>query len=652
MTMNTKALSIAGLVVALVLLFAVNILSNTVFTAARVDLTENRLFTLSDGTRNILAGLKEPITVRLYLSERLARNLPAINSYATRIKGLLDEYQRASDGMVEIRIVDPEPFSEEEDRAVGYGLSGVPLDGGDEKFYMGLVGSNSVDDEDIIPFLSTSRESFIEYDITRMVYNLSSPELPVIGLLSSLPINGMGPRAALRGLTAPAWVVMDQVENLFEVQTIETDATRIPEQVDVLLLVHPKGLSDSTLYAIDQFVLGGGRALVFIDPYSESEQAPPRAMPMLPPSRNSELEKLLTAWGVESEPGKVVGDLQLAAKVRMQRAQEILTIDYPVWLNVLPDFFDPDDTVTAELGNITFATPGYLQPLENATTTFRPLIETTESATLFEAERFLDPNADPQDLLRDYVPAGNAMVLAARIEGPVKTAFPDGPPPVEAKGDDAAGGSDSNKDDGAEKEPREHLANSRDDVNVIVVADTDVLSDRFWVQVQEFLGNRIAIPSAANGAFMVNALDNLVGSNDLISVRNRGSFIRPFQRVNAIRRDAELEFRQKEQELIQRLDETEQRLVDLEKAKQGGESSMILSPEQRQELVRFRQEKVAIRKDLREVRRNLRRDIDNLDTRLKFVNIALIPILIGFGGLAASLWRTRRRRYHQGAPAH
>jgi ABC-type uncharacterized transport system involved in gliding motility auxiliary subunit len=639
---NTRALSITGLVVALALLFAVNILSNTVFTAARVDLTENRLFTLSDGTHNILEGLKEPITIRLYLSERLARNLPAINSYATRIKGLLGEYERASSGMVEVRIIDPEPFSEEEDRAVGYGLSGVPLEGGDETLYMGLVGTNSVDDEDIIPFLSTSRESFIEYDITRMVYNLSNPELPVVGLLSSLPINGMGPHAALRGMTAQPWVVMDQVDKLFEVQTIEADAVEIPREVDVLLLVHPKKLGDATLYAIDQFVLGGGRVLAFIDPHSESEQAPPSTMPMLPETRTSELEKLLAAGGAESESGKGVGDLQLAAKVRMQRAQKILTLEYPVWINTVPDVFDQEDTMTADLGNITFASSGYLQPLENASTTFRPLIETTENAALFEANRLLDPTADPQDLLRDYVPVGHAMVLAARIEGPVKSAFPDGPPPVEAK-DDA--------DKEVEKEPREHLAESTDDINVIVVADTDILADRFWVQVQDFLGTRIAIPSAANGAFMVNALDNLVGSNDLISVRNRGSFIRPFQRVNAIRQDAELEFRQKEQELMQRLQDTEQRLVELEQAKQGGDS-LILSPEQQQELVRFRQEKVGIRKDLRDVRRNLRRDIDNLDSRLKFVNIALIPILIGIGGLAAGLWRIHRRKPRASAPAH
>jgi gliding motility-associatede transport system auxiliary component len=660
MKMNTKTFSLAGLVVALALLFAVNILASSVFTSARVDLTANRLFTLSEGTRNIVSGLKEPITLRLYLSESLVRDLPAINSYASRIEGLLDEYQRASNGMIQVHIIDPEPFSEEEDRAVGYGLSGVPVNNGEDKLYMGLVGTNSVDDEDIIPFLSTSRESFIEYDITRMVYNLSNPELPVIGLMSSLPINGLGPREALRGTSAPPWTVMDQVDKLFDVQTIEPDATEIPEKVDVLLLVHPKHLSDRTLYAIDQFVLRGGRALVFIDPYSESDHMVPQSMGMLPATKSSQLKKLFTAWGIESEPGKVVGDLQLAAKVRTQRNQQMLTIDYPVWLNTLPENFDSNDPVTADLGNITFATPGYLQPLENATTEFRPLISTTENATLYDESQFLNPNADPEDLLRNYKPGGHPLVLAARIEGPAKSAFPDGPPADEAKGDEKKDNKDDKSADTSsggekaaadEKSPR-HLGESKEDINVIVVADTDILADRFWVQVQDFLGHRIAIPSAANGAFLVNALDNLVGSNDLISVRNRGSFVRPFQKVNSIRREAEIKYRQKEQELIKRLDATEKRLVELEKAKEGGEGGLILSPEQHEELVRFRQEKVAIRKDLRDVRRNLRRDIDNLDTRLKFLNIAFIPILIGIGGLAAGLWRIHRRRFHAERPAH
>ena len=653
--MNARTLSIAGLVVAVILLFAVNILSNTVFTSARMDLTENRLFTLSEGTRNILADLDEPIAIRFYFSEKVARTLPNVYSYANRVKGLLGEYERASGGKVEVRIIDPEPFSEEEDRAVGYGLSGVPVDG-EERLYMGLVGTNSVDDEDIIPFLSTSRESFIEYDITRMVYNLSLPDLPVIGMLSSLPLAGYGPHAALRGLAAPEWMVMEQVNKLFEVKSLETDVTEIPEDVDVLLIVHPKNLGDATLYAIDQFVLSGGRALVYIDPYSESDQPAQPSVAIRPPSKSSELTKLLEAWGVESEPDKVVGDLQLAAKVRTQRQQQILTIDYPVWINTLPDFFDQDDTVTAELGNITFATPGYLQPLEDATTTFRPLIQTTENAALYDAGRFQDPNADPQDLLRDYLPIGNALTLAARIEGPAGSAFPDGPPPIEAKkdgeGDKSAEEASGDKEPDAATKRAEHLAASTEDINVIVVADTDMLADRFWVQVQEFLGNRLAIPTAANGAFMVNALDNLVGSNDLISVRNRGSFIRPFERVADIRREAELEFRSKEQELMMRLEETEQRLLELERAKRGSESELILSPEQQEALVKFRQEKVAIRKDLRDVRRNLRRDIETLDARLKFMNIALVPILIGIGGLAAGMWRIHRRRSHRDAPAH
>ena len=343
--------------------------------------------------------------------------------------------------------------------------------------------------------------------------------------------------------------------------------------------------------------------------------------------------------------GRHVGDLQLATKVRTQRDARLITLDYPVWINVVPTYFDRDDTVTSELGNITFATPGHLQAKEDATTTFTPLMRTTENATRYEADRFLDPSADPQDLLRDYRPEGQ-FVLAARVVGPAKSAFADGPPADEPT--DGGAGAPPASGDGAAKP--EHLAESRADINVIVVADSDLLQDRFWVQVQEFLGNRIAIPSAANGLFVVNALDNLSGSNDLISVRNRGSFIRPFDRVSAIRQRAELEFRQKEQELISRLEQTEQRLIELEQAKQG-DDSMILSPEQQKEIIRFREERLAIRKDLRDVRRNLRKDIDKLDTWLKFINIALIPILIGVGGLMAGLWQLRRHKSATVAPA-
>jgi ABC-type uncharacterized transport system involved in gliding motility auxiliary subunit len=627
----------AGLLVALVLLFAINIFTGTVFTSARMDLTENKLFTLSEGTRSTLEGLEEPITLRFYVSERLVTAFPAVNSYAIRVKGILGEFERLSGGKVNVHVIDPEPFSEAEDRAVGYGLRGVPLEGGEETLYFGLVGTNSTDDEDVIPFLTTRRESFIEYDITRLIHNLANPEQPVVGLLSSLPVDGAGPQAALRGLTAPPWMVTEQVQEIFQLERVESTAKEIPEEMSVVMVVHPKGLGDATLYAIDQFVLRGGRVLVFVDPHSAADQgAPQPGMPMMPASRSSNLGKLLPHWGLQFDPGQVVGDLQLAAKVRTQQGGRLLTIDYPVWLNVVPDYFDRDDTVTAELGNVTYATPGHLEPIDGASTRFIPLMRTTENAALFEAQRFLDPSADPRGLLRDYQPAGRSFVLAARIVGPATSAFPDGPPgDAPAAGEtQAGGGSEAGK---------QHLGASESDINVVVVADTDLLQDRFWVQVQEFLGNRIAVPSAANGVFVVNALDNLTGSNDLISVRNRGSFIRPFERVNALRQEAELEFRQKEQELMQRLEQTEARLLELEQAKQG-EDSMILSPEQRQAIVRFREEKLAIRTDLRDVRLNLRKDIDALDTWLKFINIALVPLLIGVGGALAGVWRLRRRK--------
>ncbi|MDX1431539.1 MAG: Gldg family protein [Gammaproteobacteria bacterium] len=641
--MNARLLTGAGLALAVVALFAVNIFTTRVFSSARLDLTENQLFTLSAGTRETLAGLEEPITLRLYLSERIVTRIPAVNSYATRVKGLLEEYSREAGGKIRVHIIDPEPFSPEEDRAVAYGLRGVPVEGGEETLYFGLVGTSSTDDEEVIPFLTTSREQFLEYDITRMVDQLAHPERTVIGLLSTLPIDGMGPQAALRGVSAPPWMVMDQISQEFEVERIETDARTIPEQVGVLMLVHPKGLSDELLYAIDQFVLRGGRLLVFVDPHSDADQSGMiPGMPMMPSSRDSNLPRLFSSWGIDMDSSKVVGDLQLAAKVRIPRGTRMLTVDYPVWLNIVPQYMDDEDAVTGDLGNVTLATPGSLTAVEGAATRFIPLIRTTDAATRYDAQRLLDPTADPEALLRDYRPE-QSYVLAARVTGKVASAFPDGPPPApqSEQGAGAEGGGAAKPAEPVERAP--HLAESAEDVNLIVVADTDFLQDRFWVQVQDFLGTRIAIPDAANGSFVVNALDNLSGSNALISVRNRGSFTRPFDRVNAMRQAAEVQFREKERELMQRLEQTEQRLLELEQAKQG-DDALILSPEQREELVRFRQEKLAIRKDLREVRRALRQDIEELESWLKFANIGLIPLLIGAGGLAAGLWQARRRR--------
>ena len=654
--MSSRMMTATGVVLAVVLLFAVNILASRLLGPARIDLTEHRLFTLSEGTRGILTSLDEPVTLRFYLSKRELERVPGIGGYADRVRALLEEYRRIAGGKLTLRVIDPEPFSDEEDRAVGYGLRGVPLGLDEGIFYFGLAGTNSVDDEEAIPFFMAEREQFLEYDVTKLVHNLSSPKQKIVGLLSSLPVEGPAPpmQAAMGGMGAQPWMVVDQIRQLFELRSLHPTLDVVPDDIDVLMLVHPQTLPREALYAIDQYVLGGGRVVAFVDPYSEAQQdAMAMAGGMLPPtaSRRSEIDELLSAWGVTL--GKdVVADLELALKVRMEQSGRILTFDYPVWMNVTPSTFDHEDIVTGNLANLGFGTPGYLEPAEGAATTFTPLVTTTPRAARFTVAQVAAVTTDPRDLLDYYVPQDRPFAVVARVSGKVRTAFPDGPPPPEPSEDEDAGATAGEEADaGTDAAPRaEHLSESTGDAQIIVVADADMLEDRFWVVVQEFLGNRIAIPSAANGTLVINALDNLTGSSDLISVRNRGTFTRPFTRVVALRQQAERDFRAKEQELIAELQETERRLVELEESSQGNDA-LVLTDAQRDELVRFRQERVRIGKELREVRRQLRADIEALEAWLKFANIGLMPIVIGLVGLVAGVMQVRRRRRSASAAA-
>ena len=649
--MTRRMMTMMGVVLAVVLLFAANMLASRLLGPARIDLTENRLFTLSEGTRNILASLEEPVTLRFYLSRRELERVPGIGGYADRVLALLNEYERLAGGKLKLHVIDPEQFTEEEDRAVGYGLRGVPLGLDEGIFYFGLAGANSVDDEEVIPFFVAEREQFLEYDVTKLVHNLSLPKQKVVGLLSTLPVQGQGPQmqAAMGGMGAPPWMVVDQIAQLFELRPLPPEFDAVPEDIEVLMLVHPHGLSREALYAIDQYVLRGGRVVAFVDPYSEAQQ---EVMAMVGGMRQpmragrSEMDELLSAWGVTFGED-VVADLEFALKVRMEQGGRILTFDYPVWMNITPQTFDHEDIVTGDLANLGFGTPGYLEPVAGATTTFTPLVSTTPRAAQFTAEQVAAVTTDPRDLLDQYESNDRAYTVAARISGKAGTAFPDGPPPPGEPGGETSETLEAANDAAS---GAEHLAESVEDVQIIVVADADMLADRFWVVVQEFLGSRIAIPSAANGTLVINALDNLTGSGDLISVRNRGTFTRPFSRVVALRQQAERAFRAKEQELIAQLEETERRLVELEESNQGNDA-LVLTDAQRDELVRFRQERVRIGKELREVRRQLRADIEALESWLKFANIGLVPILIGLTGLVAGLLQLRRRRASAAAPA-
>lgn len=604
--------SSAGLLLIALAFLAFNMVSGLALTNARLDLTEQKLYTISDGTRQILGELDEPINLYFFYSDKSAKDLVVLRNYAKRVEEMLKAYAQAADGKIKLHIVDPEPFSEDEDKAAEFGLQAIPLQQGGDSIYFGLAGTNAVDDRQIIPFFPLDQEEFLEYEISRLVQSLAKPQRPVVGVMSGLPING-GFDMQTRQPSQP-WMVMEEIRQLFQIESVKPSVDQIPDKVSVLLLVHPKNLPQQTRYAIDQFVLRGGKLLVFVDPYSEADHGMQMPGEMGGEDKASDLPELFKAWGLEMVPGKVVGDGAYAMSVSMGEGQR--PARHVGWLSLPKKALDASDIATANLETVTVATAGILRPLEGAKTHFAPLIQSSEYAMPFDAERFAMLR-NPDVLMRELKPSGDRYAIAARIGGPAQSAFPDG------------------------IEGRKDGLKSADNINVIVVADTDMLSDRMWVQVQDFFGQRVPQPWADNSGFAINALDNLAGSEALISVRSRGRFTRPFTVVESLQREAETRFREQEQVLQQRLADTEEKLASLQK-NQDPTKALELTPEQQATLQQFMQEKVRIRKELREVNYQLNADIEKLGRTLKFINIALVPLVLTQGVLLLWFWRRRR----------
>ncbi|MCQ4348512.1 Gldg family protein [Pseudomonas stutzeri] len=601
--------SSAGLLLIALAFLVFNMVAGLGLPNARLDLTEQKLFTISEGTERILAELDEPVNLYFFYSDNVSRDLTPLRNYARRVEEMLRAYQRAAGGKLRLQVIDPEPFSEEEDRAAEFGLQAVPLQQGGDKLYFGLAGTNALDDVQIIPFFPLDQEEFLEYEISRLIQTLAKPERPVVGVLSGLQLDGsFNP---LTGQAGAPWMLMEQIRQQFAIKSLQAGVDRIPDEVSVLMLVHPRELPQATLYAIDQFVLRGGKLLAFVDPFSESDDGG-----LMGGGNASDLEPLFKAWGLRMRPGEMLVDGSYAMAVGM--GQERRPVRHPAWLGLPAAALDQDDVTTAGLESLTVASAGILEPLEGAQTRFTPLLQSSEYAMPMDAQR-LAGLRDPQALLRDLEPTGERYAMAARIAGPAQSAFPEG---IEGQQDGLR---------------------SAERINLIVVADTDLLADRMWVQVQDFFGQRIPQPFADNAGFAINALDNLAGSDALISVRSRGRFSRPFVVVENLQRQAEARFREQEEILNRRLAQTEQRLAELQQG-DDGEQVLELTPEQQATLQQFLQEKLAIRKELREVRYQLNADIEALGRSLKFVNIALVPLLLTVAVLG--LWLLRRRRVH------
>lgn len=647
--------SFIALGLSVILFVAVNLLAQGLLTGLRVDLTRDKLFTLSPGTRAILGRIEEPVTLRYFFSDKLGREIPAYASYGKRVQDMLDEFAANARGRLIVERLDPQPFSDTEDRAVALGLQGVPIDQGGEPVYFGISGNNSTDDKETIAFLQPERERFLEFDLARMVQTLANPKRRMIGLITDLPLEG-DMMMMMRGMPSQPWMIMDQLRGQFDIKTLGGDLDRIPDDVDVLMLAHPKQLSDKTQYAIDQFVLKGGRALVFVDPYAESEAGRPNMMGGRGTASQSDLPKLFQAWGVEMTKDRVAGDRANARRVNAGTAARVIPAEYPAWLLMRERNINRDDPMMSNIGQVNMASAGILKKREGATTTFEPLITTSaQSAPIEVAQLGTGPGGQPDilSIVRSFKPTFEGLVLAARIGGEASSAFPDGPPkpPAPKEGEPKEGEAkpptpkegEQPKADAKPLPP--HLAKSAKPINVVVVGDTDLLDDRFWVQVQDFFGQRVAVPTANNADFVANALDFLAGGGDLIGLRGRGTSARPFTLVKALEQDADQRLRGTERELRDKLTEVQKQLRDVETGdKTGGQAA--LTPQQQQSVEKFRGEMLDIRRQLRDVQRGLREDVERLEATLRFVNIGLVPIVVAVLALivgAARLVRRRRR---------
>jgi ABC-type uncharacterized transport system involved in gliding motility auxiliary subunit len=635
---NKTGLTFGAIAVSLVLLLAINILVSTGVRSVRLDLTEEKLFTVSEGTRDVLGSIDETIRLNFYFSSALGEQSPGHANYAKRVRELLEHYVRLSSGKLQLSIFDPEPYSAIEDQAVAQGLFGIPLTEAGDRAYFGLVANNSTDDVQFIPLFDQRREAFLEYDLTRITYNLANPEKKVVGLIENVMMEGNPTRQE------GPWEIIDQIRQFFTLRTLGTEFDKIAADVDILMIVHPQGMTEKTLYAIDQFVMRGGKVFVFLDPHAESVMQTARGRE--PWVSVSQFDKILESWGVKIDTAKFVADPNTAIRVGTKSGGRDVVVPYLGWLHLKKgtdaDFFSSSDVVTSELEEIIFGVAGPITAVDSAKTTLTPIIQSGIQAAAMDAEP-VRRRPDPIQVLKLFKPGNKRLILAARVVGPVNSAFPDGPPKVEEiksailskkPGNDSATGFPTTV----------HIATAQQPLNAIIVGDVDMMADRFSVREQEFLGQRVAVPISSNGTFVINALDNLAGSEGLIGLRGRGVSQRPFTVIDKIRKHAEVSFRQKEEALQAKLKATETKLARLQTQGDGPDGRVILSDEQREAINEFRHEMLNTRQQLREVQHDQRSEIDQLHTFLTVTNIWAVPVLISIFALIIGIVRRARIR--------
>jgi len=632
----TGRIVIAAALLGAVVFVCVNIVSAKIFRNARVDLTQQHLYSLSQGTRSLLGELKEPVRFRMFMSSGLTKQAPQLAAFAGRVRSLLDSYVAAANGNIILELIDPQPFSEEEDRAVAFGIDGLQGTTG-ERLFFGLAATNSTTGRATIPVFSQDREAFLEYDLTRLVSDLGRRGKPVVALLDGIGLAG-NPMIRM-----PEQQVLAQMKQFFDVKPIPNDIDKFPDDTRVLMVVHPQELGEITLYTIDQWVMAGNPTLIFVDPYAEN-QVGPQGGPA--PNPVSNLEPLFKAWGVKFDTSRAVGDPDYALQTeRPVSGRPVVSKNLP-WMALSGDALARDEAILAQLSAVVVTTAGAFESAKDGVA-LRPLLKASSAAVTLDATLAGDRFGDQRRLLVGLTKASKPPIIAARLMGTLDSAFPDGlkkgDKPDEAKPEEAKAG-EAKPDDKpeAKADPAKDnvLKRSAKPPNVILVGDADMLMDRNWIQQHSLFGQQLAQAFANNGDFVINAVEEMAGGSALSDLRGRGVSWRPFEKIQRMEADADSRYRAKEQELTQQLRDTEQKMTQLPKAAEGAND--VLTPEQLKAVEGFRAQLLSIRSELRDVQFALRRDVDNLKSWVTAANVGGVPVAVGVLALAFGMRRSRR----------
>ena len=620
-----------SVVLLLICLVAVNLMAH--FLPLRYDLTEERLYTISEGSRKILAGLTDPVRINFYYSRNSSELPPNFKIYAQRVQELLEEYVAISKGMVVLKILDPKPDTDEEEWAQKYGIKPITLPSGNTVYFGAVI--SMLDQEMLLPYFDQRRENFLEYDISQAIQKVGSTSTSKVGLLSVL--NLQGGRSMIPGQPpAQKWVFLSELEKSVTVENLALAIEEIPDDINLLIVLHPRNFNPRLRYAVDQYVLRGGRLVVLLDPNARIDMTSPANQFGQQPQLSSDLPELLKQWGVDYDVAKVVGDRLHATQVNTGQG----VMSFPMWMTFRSDSLDQEHPITAQLENLLFVEAGSLKKAADSKTEFTPLLSLSAKSGLIDT--FQLRFAAPDQLSRDMKVDGDAKAVMAITTGIFSSAFPNGQPVKEKKNPEASAAGEESEEETPLNHP--HLLEAVELNSILLFSDVDFLSDQFSVQKLNFLGQTIIQPRNDNLNLMLNAAEHLSGNEALMSIRSRGRFSRPFTRLLAMQRQAQLRHQTEEKLLLSQLEEVQQRLNTLlESAGEQGQSEVILPPEVQVEIEKFREEERQARRKLREVRKILRQDIERLGQGLLLLNMLLVPLIVGIIGLIVYRLRTRLR---------